>query len=582
MFKLWSKIGKILTPRERRQAYALLGLSIITALTEVIGIASILPFITVLSSPAIVESNEYFRAVYEWFGFTGVNRFLFCLGLVVLALLVLGNAVKAYARWKTVNFSMMAGHSASSRLLHRYLHQPYAFFLKNNSAHLSKSILNEVQYCITGVIAPYMDALARFVIILAILALLIVADPVLAASVALVLGGAFSLVYLSMRHWLHKLGQQKVDAQNSRYQIVTEALMGIKNIKLTGHEDTYSALYDAPSRTYARTTSLSSIAGEIPRYVIEIIAFGGILLIVLYLLLQKQGLSQALPLITLYAVSGYRLMPGLQAILQAYSKIRFHSPVLDSVYTELAGAAAGHRQSASQTPAALPFARRIEFKNVSFGYDGVSTPVLQGIDLTLDKNASLGLIGKTGAGKTTLVDLLLGLLTPTSGEILIDGVALTDETRRAWQLNCAYVTQHIYLCDDTIRANIAFGLPDHAIDDDMVRRAAKMAAIDDFIETLPQQYDTIIGENGIRLSGGQRQRIGLARALYLDRPVLVLDEATSALDDETERDVMTAIDNLAERKTLIIIAHRRHTLEKVSKIIDLSTGASAADADDDA
>jgi ATP-binding cassette, subfamily B, bacterial PglK len=509
--------------------------------------------------------------VYEFLGLASVNQYLFLLGVVVLTLLVVGNAVKAYARWKMLGFSVMAGHSISSRLLHQYLHQPYAYFLQNNSAHLSKNILTEVHSLVSNVVAPFAEVVARLIIIAAILALLMAVDPVLAVAVGIVLGGVFAAVYLSMRQWLQTIGKERLDAQNHRYQIVNEALMGIKNIKLSGYEDTYARLYERPSLVYSRTTALSSVAGEIPRYAIEVIAFGGILLIVLYLLLQKQDLSTALPLISLYAVSGYRLMPSLQAALQAYSKIRFHNSVLDYLQKEITSAAQVQNEPAYVAAPALAFTREIEFRNVSFQYEGGHKNILNGLNFTLRKNDTMGLVGKTGSGKTTVVDLLLGLLNVTSGEILIDGVGLTDETRRAWQKNCAYVTQHIYLCDDTLRANIAFGIPKEEIDEDMLRRAAKMAAIDTMIEEMPQKYDTVIGENGVRLSGGQRQRIGLARALYLNRPVLVLDEATSALDDATEQEVMQAIDNLAEQKTIVIIAHRLQTLKNAGQIIKLGS-----------
>lgn len=574
MMKLTRQINSLLTVRERRQALVVLALTSLMALMEVIGIASILPFMAVLASPGIVETNQYLRQGYEFFGFSSVNRYLFFLGLVVLLALVLNNSVKALTRWKTLDFSIMSGHSISSRLLHQYLHQPYAYFLSRNSAHLNKNILDETARLVTNVIVPMAEVVARLISIAAILALIMYVDPVLAVSAAVILGCAFGMVYLAMRKWLLVKGRERMEAQGQRYQIVNEALSGIKNVKLTGNEDTYAALYQTPSRIYAKTTASSSIASEIPRYALEIIGFGGILLIILYLLLQKQGVSHALPLITLYAFAGYRLMPSFQVWFQSYTRIRFHTAVLDTLEKEMKETALNPQALGlieADTPA-LPFNDRIEFSNVSFQYDMGARPVISNLNFTLNRNTSVGIVGKTGSGKTTMVDLLLGLLTPTSGEILIDGVALTDQTRRAWQKNCAYVTQHIYLCDDTVRANIAFGVAPEKIDDAMVRQAAKMAALDAFVENdLPHGYDTIVGENGIRLSGGQRQRIGLARALYLNRPILVLDEATSALDTDTETEVMQAVANFSKQKTIIMIAHRLSTLEKCGQILRLES-----------
>ena len=572
MIALAKKIKCLLNPEEQRRAIGVLFLTIFMALFEIIGIASILPFMAVLSSPDMVETNKYLHWGYDFFGFTSANRYLFFLGIIVLCMLLISNGIKALTRWKTLTFSVMTGHTISSRLLHQYLHQPYAFFLMRNSAHLSKSILGEVNSLVSHIIVPFADVIARFVVIIAILSLLMIADPVLAISTGIVLGGAFGMVYVCMRKWLLAVGKERLEAQGKRFQIVNEAFLGIKNVKLTGHENTYTSLYDAPSKIFSRTTALSGVAGEIPRYAMEVIAFGGILFIILYLLLQKQGLSQALPLMTLYAFAGYRLMPSFQTIFQSYTKIRFHSAVIDQIEKEMAKTALSSDMSARlhDETNPMPFESSVEFRNVSFQYDMGHRPVLNDLSFSLAKNSSLGIVGKTGSGKTTAVDLLLGLLTPTGGEILIDGVPLTDETRRAWQKNCAYVTQHIYLCDDTVRTNIAFGLPEEEIDEAMVRRAAKMAALDGFIENdLPQGYDTMIGENGIRLSGGQRQRIGLARALYLDRPVLVLDEATSALDNDTENQVMDAISSLGTQKTIIMIAHRLRSLDQVKQILKM-------------
>ncbi len=574
MIKLARQINNLLTSAERRQVITVLFLTTLMALMEVIGIASILPFMAVLASPDMVQTNPYLKQGYELFGFDSVNRYLFFLGLFVLIMLILNNATKALTRWKTLDFSIMSGHTISSRLLQQYLHQPYSYFLSRNSAHLNKNILDETSKLVANVIVPLAEVLARLISIIAILALIMYADPILAVSSAIILGGAFGGVYLTMRKWLLVKGRERMEAQDQRYQIVNEALSGIKNVKLTGNEDTYAALFRTPSLTYAKTTASSNMAGEIPRYALEIIGFGGILFIVLYLLLQKQGLSHALPLITLYAFAAYRLMPSFQMWFQSYTKIRFHTAVLDTIEHEMKATALDEQALElinTKTPP-LPFEHKIEFKDVSFQYDLGHRPIISNLNFTLNKNTSVGIVGKTGSGKTTMVDLLLGLLTPTSGEILIDGIALNEETRRAWQKNCAYVTQHIYLCDDTVRANIAFGVSPENIDDAMVRQAAKMAALDAFVENdLPHGYDTIVGENGIRLSGGQRQRIGLARALYLNRPILVLDEATSALDTETENEVMQAVGNFSKQKTIIMIAHRLSTIEKCEQVLRLQS-----------
>lgn len=574
--RLISQINVLLEDQERKQALSVLVLNIIVAFLEVVGIASILPFMAVLSSPELVSANKYLYWFYNSLGFTSTEHYLFFLGVIALFLLVLGNAVKAIARWKTLDFSIMTGHTISSRLLRQYLSQPYDFFLSRNSSHLANSILDEVNKLVSSVMVPFTDVVARSIIVVSILLLLTVANPILAISTGFVLGGAFVLVYVLMRKWLLRTGEQRLAAQERRYQIISEAFLGIKNIKLTGNEKTYIRLYNTPSLIYSKTTAMAGVAGEVPRYAMEVIAFGGILFIILFLLLQNQGLSQALPLITLYAFAGYRLMPSLQLIFQSYTRIRFHSAVLTQIHREIELSSIKSDQAylcVDSDVSPLGFDREIVFKDVYFSYGLGGKEVLKNLNFSLPKSTTIGLVGKTGAGKTTIVDLLLGLLIPTKGEILIDGVPLTNETRRAWQKNCSYVSQHIYLTDDTVRANIAFGVPKDDVDEDLVRVAAKMAAVDEFVlHDLPQGYDTIVGENGVRLSGGQRQRIGLARALYLNRPILVLDESTSALDVSTEARVMDSISALAGNKTIVIIAHRQATLKKCDYILELGDG----------
>lgn len=573
MLKLINRINSLLTASERKEAIAVLWVTIVMAFLETIGIVSILPFMTVLSSPEVIETNRYLKWGYDAFGFSKATDYLIFLGLIVLGMLILSNAVRAYARWKTLDFSIMTGHTISSRLLRQYLFQPYAYYLTHNSALLAKNVLDEVTKLVTNVIVPFADAIARIITIVAIVGLLLLIDPVLAVCSTLILGGAFAAVYWSMRRWLQHIGHERLESQGKRYQIVDEAFSGIKNIKLTGNEYLYARLYEAPSKIFSRTSAMSGVAGEIPKYAIEVIAFGGILFIILYLLAQQEGLTSVLPLISLYAFVGYRVMPGFQAVFQSYTRIRFHTAVLDEIQEEMtATATAKLSDSATTSMPAMTFNNVIEFENVSFKYDVARKPAIQNISFTIPCGSSVGIIGKTGTGKTTIVDLLLGLLQAQAGNVKVDGQKLDDENIRAWQKNCAYVTQNIYLIDDTIRANIAFGVAETDIDDHKLRDAARMAALDDFIESeLPDSYNTIVGENGIRLSGGQRQRIGLARALYLDRPVLVLDEATSALDITTEEKIIASIQSLSAEKTIIIIAHRPATIDHCDHIIDMNS-----------
>ena len=573
--KTLRKILNLLTPKEKRQAFFLFCFIALMAFVEILGVASILPFMSVLANPQSVQDNEMLRWGYEYFQYDSINSYMFSLGLLVLAVLVFSNILKAVTRWMTLFFSQMCGYSISQRLFSHYLNQPYKFFAQRNSSELSKNILAEIEILVQDAFMPIMNLTAHILVVIAILILLLIVNPLLAVMAGIILGGAYFAIYLIFHRKFHYYGQERQSAQAERYKVVNEAFQGIKNVKLTAHEPTYRHYFKKSSHRFASSLAKAGCIGEIPRYGVELIGFGGLLLIILYLLMSGQQLQEVLPILALYAFAGYRLMPSLQMIYISLTKMRFGGPILDTIEKEITQARdhVGEERAYKESIQALPFNKDICLSGVSFRYDNAKEPILKNIDLVIPANTTMGIIGKTGSGKTTLVDIVIGLLTPESGAIHVDGQEITAKNMQEWQANIAYVSQHIYLCDDTVARNIAFGVADDQIDLDMVKQAAKMACIGDFIEQeLADKYQTVIGENGVRLSGGQRQRIGLARALYLNRPILVLDEATSALDIETESDVMKAIDGLAGQKTIIIIAHRLATVEKSDQLIKLEKG----------
>ncbi|MCE7887022.1 MAG: ABC transporter ATP-binding protein [Alphaproteobacteria bacterium PRO2] len=565
------KMLGLLGRRERMQAAGLFALFLLMSLCEVIGIASILPFMSVLADPDSVTRNEWLRQGYEFFEFSSPKEYLFFIGVGVLVILVLTNIIKALTRWVTLYVTQGWGESLSRRLFEIYLRQPYRFFLDRNSSEISKNVLAEVQTLSNAVLMAFLDMMTRIIVSVVILLFLAAMDPVLALATCVILGGAYVLVFLGFKSSLRKEAQRRNQAQAEKYRIVNEAIQGIKNIKLGGYETLYRDYFREPAESFASSNARSSVIGEMPRYAMEVIAFGGVLLMTLYLLQSQQGLNQALPMIALYTLAGYRLMPGLQGIYQGYTRIRFYRPALDTVQRELALAAT--MQDTMNDAAPLDFQRGLLLRNVGFRYSNEGREILKDVNLEIPAGSMTGIVGKTGAGKTTLIDLILGLLEPASGQILIDGVAVNEANRKAWQKNLSYVSQHIYLCDDTITANIAFGLRPEEIDMERVREAAKMASLSGFIENeLAKGYDTVVGENGIRLSGGQRQRVGIARALYLGRPVLVLDEATSALDPATERDVMNEIHAAGLKKTIFIISHKPELLTQCDSILVVQGG----------
>ncbi len=574
--KVLRQFLELLTPRERRQVWLLLPLVVLMAFAEVIGIASVVPFLELTTDREAARNNAVLAFAYETFGFEQWRWFMVATGAAVIVVLLLANGFLAYGNWILFRFGAIRNHTIARRLLIRYLQQPYAFFLTRNTSSLANNVLQEVQQIIRGVVRPGLQLVAKGFTVLAILGLLVVANPLLALLTSVVLGGAYGLIYLVIRRYVRRIGEDRVQANQARYRAAQEAMGGIKDLRLLGREAEMVERFTEPSRRFAVYEANSQALGGLPRYVLEAIAFGSVVFITLLLFATGAEVEEVVPVLGLYAFAGYRLLPALQAVFQASTQIRYSLGALDEVHAMVrrvdATAADPDAFEDRTALAPLPFADRLEVRDVAFAYED-GTEVLQGIDLEIPVRSHVAFVGTTGAGKTTLVDVLLGLLTPSAGTVTVDDVALDADTVPRWQANVGYVPQSIYLTDDTVARNIALGLPDERIDMDAVRRAAAMAQLDRFVETeLRDGYATVVGERGVRLSGGQRQRIGIARALYHDPEVLVFDEATSALDGATERAVFEAIRALTGRKTILSIAHRLATIQDADTIFVLDGG----------
>ncbi|MBK1735808.1 ABC transporter ATP-binding protein [Halorhodospira abdelmalekii] len=550
---------------------------VVMALLETAGVASVMPFLSVLGNPEVVETNPVLNQLYVGLGFESVDTFLMALGAGAFALILFSAAFRAVTIYAMNRWAMMRMHSLSERLLETYLRQPYAYFLNRHSGDMSKSILTEAGQVVQQAIKPGLDAIAYGVVLIAIVVLLVVIDPVLAAGVAAVLGGMYALIYLTIRGFLDRIGRDRVRANKERFQAAGEGLGGIKDIKLLGREHAYLSRFRGPSTRFAKHQATSQTLSQVPKFLIEAVAFGGIIALTLVLMATHGGatgggLGEVLPVLGLYAFAGYRMLPAAQHVYQGVAKLRFGGGAVDSIYDDL------HRRQAlaeirKQPPAPLVPQQAVALDNVHYTYPNAPAPALQGIDLQIPVGSSVGLVGSTGAGKTTLVDVILGLLRPTEGAITVDGEPVTDTNLRAWQQALGYVPQEIFLTDASVAENIALGVPPERIDHEQVERCARMAQLHDFVvHEMPQQYETIVGERGVRLSGGQRQRIGIARALYHDPIVLVFDEATSALDNVTEKAVMEAIDALHHQKTIILIAHRLSTVRNCDQVVLLEKG----------
>lgn len=567
---------ELLSPRERQRLGIIGVVVVVMALFEVAGVVSVMPFLAVLANPDLIQSQPLLARLYERLGFTSTDNFLMFLGIAAFVILVSAAIVRMVGQYALIRFAQMRRYSLSARLLEGYLGRPYEFFLGRHTGGLSKAILNEVDHVVNAVMQPAVMMLGYGVTLVAIGALLIVADPVVALGAALMLGAAYGLVYGSVRKMILESGERRTRAVAERFEATSEALGGIKDIKLLGRERVYLERFKRSTATVATEISKSSTLSDVPRYAIEAIAFGGVILLALVLLARNGSsggaLDGVLPLLGLFAFAGYRMMPAIQAIYRGATQIGFGASAVAALHADLHGNQFESETLAFKPARPLGLTDRLTLDAVTYRYPGEADAGITEVSLVLPALSSLGVVGGTGAGKTTLIDVILGLLTPQGGRILADGVELGPEVLRAWRAGIGYVPQQIFLLDASISANIAMGLEPGEIDMERVRRAAALARIDDFVAGLPDGYDTRVGERGVRLSGGQRQRIGIARALYHEPDIIVFDEATSALDNATEAEVMAAIDGLAGRKTVILIAHRLSTVRHCDRILVLDRG----------
>ena len=579
MTSVVSKMVALMSAEDKWQGAVLLLTMILVALVETAGVASIMPFMAVVTNPDIIQSNRWLGQLYQGLGYSDKQSFLQFLGILVIGLLVVSNCLKTANSWLTLRYQNKLSFELAERLLARYMARPYEYFLNSNTSELANNILSEVRSVVSGVLSPATELVSRGLGASFILALLLLVDPVVAAAIAVVLGGIYAVIYVIARRQLNAIGQRQLDANSQKHRAADEALNGIKELKVLRRESRFLERFSVSARMHGRNNVIAGLITELPRHALEVIAFGGILAVVLYLLGRGDGQDSLVPLLALYAFAGYRLMPALQQLFASAALLRRSIPALDVLHRDLdadGGAAdigAWKRLEDGSNARAMALISRIELRGVSYTYPGGALPAVANVDLNIAANSFVGFVGPTGCGKTTLVDIILGLLQPQSGGLFVDGVKVTDSSIASWQKTIGYVPQQIYISDDTIARNVAFGVPESEIDMAMVERAIQLAKLDELVETeMSAGYATRIGERGVRLSGGQRQRIGIARALYSDPAVLVLDEATSALDGITEEGVMEAVRSLTRKKTVIVVAHRLSTVRDCDAIFVVDKG----------
>jgi ABC-type multidrug transport system fused ATPase/permease subunit len=564
-------------PYGRAKLAGVFSLSLAQAIFQVIGITSIFPFLAIAADPERIRRSHFGTQFLNLFPPMEDRQLLLIAGIIAIGALLLSNAVNLISEYARTRYAQNFAHWLRVRLLRRMASQPYIYFLQRNSGDLLKKILGDVGNYANGVLLPLLDTVARLLTAVLLLATLFLVQPVIAISAAIVLGGFYAVTFQLLTRKRREVDENlKIHVAGS-YREAHQMLGGIKPVKVHRAEEHFLGRFARHSAIMARMFARTPVFANSARYFVEPLAFGGLVIAVLLLAARGRDFSDILPNLGVMALAGYRLLPSVQLLYAQLTQVSSMRHAVDEVYDEFIDAEKDRPVTSATEGDTLGRAKplrwtdAITLHNVSFYYPGIARPALRNISVTIPKNASLGVIGPTGSGKSTLVDLLLGLYLPTAGDILIDGQPLTPVLVPSWQASIGYVPQDIFLIDDTIARNIAFGLPDEKIDYNRLRETCAMAQILEFVESeLPAGFDTNVGERGIRLSGGQRQRIGLARALYHRPSLLILDEATSALDIATEAKLLEALRGLAGKLTMVVAAHRLTAVANCNQLIDLA------------
>lgn len=559
--KLWA----LLSRPERLRVFALLFLAAVGSALETVSVATILPFIALASNAESVREHPSLYFIYERLKFQSPQDFVFALGAGLVGFFVFKCVYLLFLNFFQSKTWRALDRDIALRLLKKILFHPYRFFLKRNSAELYRTLTSDVTQT-SAAINQSMTWISEFLVISGILLVLVRAQPQVTLAIILVSTAMFLILYFVFQAPATRIGQVAQVESGHMIQAANESFGAIKEIKLFGAEESFISRYTRHIRAFTNEMIRFEVMSGAPKMIIEAVAFCGMIGVILWHLKTSHHLMESLSLLALYAVAGYKIMPSLNKILIASITLNRAKASVERVFLEFQNNEAELPAKTSNTR--LQLLEALELQNVSFEFEK-GTSILNNLSIKFRKGSMTGMIGQSGAGKTTLVDILMGILSPQKGQILLDGTAIHSGNLRAYQKLFGYVPQFIYLMDDTVLANIRFGEVPEKNDLERVFRAAKLAQIHDFIMSLPAGYETRMGERGVRFSGGQRQRLGIVRALYRDPEILVLDEATSSLDGPTENEFLEAVKSLGKEKTIIMIAHRLSTLKDCDQIYDV-------------
>ncbi|UOM36753.1 ABC transporter ATP-binding protein [Acuticoccus sp. I52.16.1] len=573
MLKTVADLLSVLSPRRRRTFWVLIGLYVVVGLAQAAGVAAIGPFVAVALGPEQAVSGGRLAKVYSSLGFSSPRDFLVVLGVVAAGLIIVGQT--SFLLVERMRLKWMHGTQAelSRNMLRTILSRPYAFFATRHSGALGNLVLGETNQAAQRFIFPMIEAFSRLTIIVFLIAMMLFVDAVVALGTAFLLGLIATAMYFITVRRLKRAGQRMREINEQRFTRVIEIFAGHKEMKLRGSEESAVRQYQSLVFHYANIAARAEFLRVAPRPIVEVFVFAGIIVVVIIMALTSPlALTAMMPKAAVFLLAGYRILPGVQLALQTLQGMRTGEAVVRNVLKEVRTPAPSSPQG--YVPQALVQAvagfRTFTLTDVTYSYPDAERSALQGVNLVVPRNSCIGIVGASGAGKSTLMDVMLGLLQPSSGALDVDGKALDAQALAAWRTSVGYVAQSVFISDDTIAANVAFG--HDKPDMDRVREAIRLAALEPYVAADPNGLQAHVGERGGRMSGGQRQRLAIARALYNDPAVLFLDEATSALDVDTETQIMNELRGLVGTRTLIIITHRLSTLTICDTILEMADG----------
>jgi ABC-type multidrug transport system fused ATPase/permease subunit len=582
MFKMIRQLFLLLSKSQVRQFYVLQVLVVLMAFTELLGIASIAPFMALVGDISILERNEFFSKIYQISNVSNPSDFLFYVGLAVLFTLGFSTLISMYTIWKLSLYANKVGTELADRLYVHYMRQDWLFHASGSSSHLVKQVSTEALRLTDYILQPLMMMNARLVLAIFISIGILFYDPLTAISGLLLFICSYFLLYKIVRKQLDKNGLEVSKSSTERFRLMSEGFGGIRDVLLLNRHHDFVKRFKKKGEDFAYARGTNSAISIVPRYFMEFIAFGVMIGLVLLLIKLHEGaLGLVLPIIAVYSLAAFKLLPSLQQVYSSVAQIKGNIAAFEAIKDDLAQALNSQSDSVKNMQDSVEnvvskdhfsLKQQISLDNITFSYPNKARPAVNGLSMIIPANSVVGLVGASGSGKSTVIDLLLNLLTPQQGELCIDGIHIGTHNKRSWQDIIGFVPQSIFLSEGTIAENIGFGLHTTDISLDQVQKAIKLAHLTEVIEQLPDGINTKVGERGVQLSGGQRQRVGIARALYNDADVLIFDEATSALDGITEQIIMEAIHEFNGEKTIIMVAHRLKTVEKCDIIYLMEQG----------